>query len=79
MRKFSATLLSEIEQALDAITFGSVEIYVQDKQVTQITVRNIKKTSVSLKTEQGETKQISITNSSKLEDTTLHKQRAAGN
>lgn len=48
MAKFSITLLDEIEDALENITFGSVEIYVQDKKVTQITVRNIKKTSVAL-------------------------------
>ena len=62
MTKFSSTLLSEIEDALDTITFGSIEIYVQDKKVTQITVRNIKKTSVTLKTEKdSETKIISPT------------------
>ena len=48
MKKFSPTLLSEIEEALDSITFGSIEIYVQDKKVTQITVRKIKKTKVAL-------------------------------
>lgn len=49
MKKFSPSLLSEIEEALDSIVFGSIEIYVQDKEVTQITVRNIKKTKVALK------------------------------
>ena len=41
-------LISEIENALDAVDFGSIEIYVQDKTVTQITVRNIKKTSINI-------------------------------
>lgn len=45
----SPKLLSEIESALRMIrNFGSVEIYVQNNIVTQITVRNIKKTSVGL-------------------------------
>ncbi len=45
-RKISQTLLLEIKKALKAVqAFGSVEIYVQNGNVTQITVRNIKKTS----------------------------------
>mgnify|MGYP001559800200 CR=1 FL=1 len=42
------SLIAEIEEALDAVEFGSVEIYVTDKKVTQITVRNIKKTSIDI-------------------------------
>lgn len=46
--KTKQNLLAEIEEALDAVEFGSVEIYVTDKKVTQITVRNIKKTSIDI-------------------------------
>ncbi len=46
--KTKQNLLAEIEGALDAVEFGSVEIYVTDKKVTQITVRNIKKTSIDM-------------------------------
>lgn len=42
------TIHEEIEKALQTVAYGSIEIYVQNKVVTQITVRNIKKTSVSL-------------------------------
>lgn len=44
----STSLLSEIKEALQTVNYGSIEIYVQDKKVTQITVRNIKKTSVTI-------------------------------
>jgi len=37
-------ILEEIVEELGRINFGSLEIYVQNRQVTQITVRNIKKT-----------------------------------
>ncbi len=41
----SEALLAEIANALKRVSpYGSVEIYVQDNIVTQITVRNIKKT-----------------------------------
>jgi hypothetical protein len=42
----SQMLLKEITSALKSIdTHGSVEIYVQNASVSQITVRNIKKTN----------------------------------
>lgn len=41
------TILDEIVDELGRINFGSLEIYVQNRQVTQITVRNIKKTSTA--------------------------------
>ena len=41
-------LITEIHNALKNVRFGSVEIFVQDSVVTQITVRNIKKTSVGI-------------------------------
>lgn len=46
--KPSQKLIEEIERALANITYGSIELYVQDKIVTQITVRSIKKTSVKV-------------------------------
>ncbi len=45
-KRVSPTLLDEIKTALKSIqSFGSVEIYVQDNTVTQISVRTIKKTN----------------------------------
>ena len=39
-------MIEEIKQALKSVErYGSVEIYVQDDKVTQITVRSIRKTS----------------------------------
>lgn len=42
------SFLEEIQAALQTIRFGSVEIYVQDGIVTQVTVRNIKKTKYEI-------------------------------
>ena len=53
--KTKRELLSEIEQALgnvDFVDFGSVELIFQSNKVTQISVRNIKKTSIDLKSEE---------------------------
>lgn len=44
-------LISEIKNALKSVKYGSVEIFIQDSTVTQITVRNIKKTSVGINEE----------------------------
>jgi len=45
-KKISKKLVDEIKDALKSIkSYGSVEMYVQDSVVTQITIRNIKKTS----------------------------------
>ena len=45
-RRLSQVLFKDIANALKSIdTHGSVEIYIQDAHVTQITVRNIKKTN----------------------------------
>jgi len=50
-RKISENLLEEIKEALKNIRgWGSVEIYVQDWRVVQITERNIKKTAHNLRT-----------------------------
>ena len=54
MTDAAKVLFDEIKEALEKVIFGSVEIYVQDKKVTQITVRNIKKTSVSIEEEEVE-------------------------
>lgn len=46
MKKISEKLLEEIIASLkSAAPYGSVEIYVQNDNVTQITVRKIKKTN----------------------------------
>lgn len=48
-KKVSKTLLVEIKQALKNVGgFGSVEIFVQDDTVTQITTRNIRKTNKNI-------------------------------
>lgn len=45
-KRISSKLISEIKSALKSIkSYGSVELYVQRNNVTQITVRNIKKTN----------------------------------
>jgi len=49
-KKIGKNLLEELKNALKNVRgWGSVEIYVQDFKVTQITERNIKKTSHSIK------------------------------
>mgnify|MGYP001563505764 CR=1 FL=1 len=45
-QKDKVAIISEIQKALDDMVFGSVELYVQNRKVTQITVRHIKKTNV---------------------------------
>lgn len=40
--------LEELQSLLSTIKFGSIEIYVQDHVVTQVTVRNIKKTKFEI-------------------------------
>jgi len=44
----SKVLLLEIKKALETIDYGSLEVIVQNGVVTQITVRNITKTSLSV-------------------------------
>lgn len=48
MADTTSGLFNEIKSALEDVIYGSVEIYVQDKKITQITVRNIKKISVAI-------------------------------
>lgn len=48
-KRVSSQLVDEIIKALNTVAgYGSIEIYVQDHHVTQITVRNIKKTRHTL-------------------------------
>lgn len=42
------SLTEELAKALSSISYGSIELIVQDNVVTQITIRNIKKTSVNM-------------------------------
>jgi len=50
-KKVTQSLIEELKQALKSVKgWGSVEVIVQDDKVTQITVRNIKKTSHSVLT-----------------------------
>lgn len=49
-KKITKDLIDEIRQALKNVRgWGSVEVFVQDHKVTQITERNIKKTNHSIK------------------------------
>jgi hypothetical protein len=47
-KRISSQLIEEITSALQSVNFGSIEIYVSDSTVTQITTRTIKKTSTTL-------------------------------
>jgi len=46
--KNSPALLDEIKSVLKTVSFGSVEIYVQNSKVTQLTVRKIVKTKYDI-------------------------------
>lgn len=47
-KKVSPSLVAEVISAIESINaYGSVEIYIQDSVVTQISVRSIKKTTKS--------------------------------
>jgi len=47
-KKVNRNLINEIKQALKNVRWGSVEIYIQDKKVVQITERHIRKTNHSV-------------------------------
>ena len=47
-KRISSQLLEEIKTALQSVNFGSIEIYVSDSNVTQITTRTIKKTTTTV-------------------------------
>ena len=40
------SIIDEIKEAIDNVNFGSVEVIVQNGEVTQISIRIIKKTKV---------------------------------
>lgn len=44
-RRVSSQLLSELKSELRGMDYGSLEVYVNDSRVTQITKRQIRKTS----------------------------------
>lgn len=44
-KKINQKLLEEIKEALAGLDYGSVEIFVTNSEVTQITKRQIKKTN----------------------------------
>ena len=46
-------LMEEIKKVLKTVSFGSVEIYVQDSKVTQMTVRKIVKTKYNISEEES--------------------------
>jgi len=49
-KKITKDLVDEIKLSLKNVRgWGSVEIYVQDFKITQITERNIKKTSLNIR------------------------------
>lgn len=48
-KNLSERLMEDIKAELERIGYGSLEIYVQNNKVTQMTVRNIKKTNVDIK------------------------------
>jgi len=49
IKRVSLDLIEEIKQALKKVNgWGSVEIFIQNFKVTQITARNIKKTNHDL-------------------------------
>ena len=47
-KRISSQLLEEIKAALQSVSYGSIEIFVTDSNVTQITTRTIKKTSITV-------------------------------
>lgn len=53
-QKITSSLIEELKKALHKVRYGSIEIFVQDNVVTQITVRNIKKTSYKLTSSERE-------------------------
>lgn len=50
--QISNNLLQEISDALKSVRYGSIEVFVHNKVITQITVRNIHKTSVEIDKEE---------------------------
>jgi len=48
-QEISPTLIDEIKDALKGLSYGSVEIYIVNNEVTQITKRLIRKTNNNLR------------------------------
>ena len=46
-------LLAEIKSALESVKYRSIEIFVQNKVITQIVVRNIHKTSMDIERQES--------------------------
>lgn len=63
-QRITSTLMDEVKRALHKVTYGSIEIIVQDNVVTQITVRNIKKTSYKIQASVYEDSENSVKTSS---------------
>lgn len=57
-KNISPKLVEELTDAISRVEYGSVEVIVQNKTVTQITVRSIRKTNVTVSTEIKEEKEI---------------------
>jgi len=60
-KQIPAHLLDEIKTALESVKFGSIEIFVQNKIITQITVRNIHKTSMDIEKNQDYKNPVKLT------------------
>src|SRR5690606_17393889 len=52
-KRITHQLIEEIKNALQSVHYGSIEIFVTDSSVTQITTRTIKKTSINLNSSNG--------------------------
>ena len=52
-KNISKKLIAEIKDALRNLDFGSVEVYVQSGEMTQITRRHIRKTNNNLARKSG--------------------------
>ena len=50
----SIKLINEIQSALEDIIYGSIEVYVQDGKVTQITKRSIEKKDIQIQGSENE-------------------------
>jgi hypothetical protein len=49
IKNISPKLLGDVREAIESVeSFGSVEIYIQNGYVSQISIRHIKKTSATL-------------------------------
>ncbi len=52
-KRISQNLIDEIKAALQNVQYGSVEIFIQDSKITQVTTRTIKKTSLTIESNQS--------------------------